>query len=201
MSSTHQSQTKSRSRDAERCKSTVIATAEQLIAQHGSAVSINEIAKAAGYSKSGVLHHFPTREQLLAEVAIAVNARFDAHIESYLDPADTAPGRWLRAYIRALCQDNDTVAQFFRSSALWLEFKKIPTIDAAIAADNETWTRRFTEDGTDPAVAKLIERCTEGIATAISQGDDTIDGVQGTVDLLIKLSYGEALLPGASVDS
>ncbi|MDO4908655.1 MAG: TetR/AcrR family transcriptional regulator [Corynebacterium sp.] len=178
-----------RQRNAQRCKEKVIETAERLIALNGSAVSINDIAREAGYSKSGVLHHFPTREHLLQEVAVATQARFDDLVASYLDPEDTKPGRWLRAYIRALCQDTDAVSQFFRSSALWLEFKKIPLIEAAIAADNKLWTRRFTMDGTDPVIAKLIERATEGIATAISQGDDDINNVEATVELLLRLSY------------
>lgn len=181
--------TSSRSRDAYKCKLAIIEAAEKLYAQKGSAVSINEIAKCAGYSKSGVLHHFPTREHLLAETAAHVNMKFDSHVRAYLDPNDHKPGRWIRAYIKALCQNSSEVSRFFRSSTLWLEFKNVPEINAAIERDNQLWITRFTSDGVDTDTAILITRAAEGIAISISQGDEKISNVQGVVNMLLKLSY------------
>jgi AcrR family transcriptional regulator len=58
----------------------ILNSAIDLIARHGSrGVSLTEIAHAAGVSKAGLLHHFPTKDALL-HAALDVRDQLDPHV-------------------------------------------------------------------------------------------------------------------------
>lgn len=58
----------------------ILDTAVELIAQRGSrGVALGDIAKAAGVSKTGLLHHFPTKDALL-NAAIDLRDAVDRHV-------------------------------------------------------------------------------------------------------------------------
>lgn len=64
--------------DARRAQ--ILDTAVELIAQHGSrGVALGDIAKAAGVSKTGLLHHFPTKDALL-NAALDLRDEVDRHV-------------------------------------------------------------------------------------------------------------------------
>ncbi|ORB24982.1 hypothetical protein BST38_28265 [Mycolicibacterium parafortuitum] len=87
--------------DAERNRSAVLAAAEQVYAEQGVDVSLNEIARRAGIGNATLYRHFPTREALLAEV-------FSGHLEQYCGLAEAAadgddPVAALRDCVTATC--------------------------------------------------------------------------------------------------
>lgn len=68
---------KARNRDAQRTRAAILQAARRLLAdQDFAAVSIRDIAAAAGVSHGLVQHHFGTREQLVAEIIRAEVAEF-----------------------------------------------------------------------------------------------------------------------------
>lgn len=54
--------------DSQRNRQNVLETADRLFAERGAAVSLNEIAAAAGVGAGTVYRHFPTKDALLATV-------------------------------------------------------------------------------------------------------------------------------------
>jgi AcrR family transcriptional regulator len=63
--------------DARANRAKIIAAATDIIEQHGTMASLNEIAKRAGIGPGTLYRHFPTREGLLAEVLVAWVARVE----------------------------------------------------------------------------------------------------------------------------
>lgn len=68
---------------------------------HG--LSLAAVAEAAGVTKGGLLHHFPSREALLGALLERYTADLGAQIAAFLEeePA-SAHGRFTRAYLRAV---------------------------------------------------------------------------------------------------
>lgn len=76
---TAEAQSRNRARGDAR-RAAILDTAVELIARHGSrGVSLGDIAKAAGVSKTGLLHHFPTKEALL-NATVDLRDAVDRHV-------------------------------------------------------------------------------------------------------------------------
>lgn len=92
----------------------LLACTAQLAAEQGiNAVTIQAVAAAAGVTKGGLLHHFPSKEKLIEAVFRDQIEQFDGAIEALLaDDADTH-GCFSRAYINVVLQlsDNPLIAQ------------------------------------------------------------------------------------------
>ena len=73
-------------------KENLIAAAQRAIAEHGTAVRLNQIARQAGITSSAILYHYPDIDDLLVEANRAgmerfYNQRLEA-IASFAEPAD-----------------------------------------------------------------------------------------------------------------
>lgn len=94
-----------RTRDPEQTRLSLLDAARRVLQTQGAALSLDAVAREAGVSKGGLLHHYPSREALLSALALDLLARFRACVEAARD-AEVAgggarPGAWLRAYIEA----------------------------------------------------------------------------------------------------
>ncbi len=91
-----------RARDAERTKKAIVEAARRLFAEQDfSAVSIRDIAAAAGVSHGLVQHHFGTREQLVTEIVRQEVAAFAADPAALPADASLAELDRLRTALRA----------------------------------------------------------------------------------------------------
>lgn len=89
-----------------------------------SAFTIDAVAKEAGITKGGVLHHFPSKEALIDGLIDEVIAALQARIgDALAAEAEGTPGRWLRAYIRTIFAVEDEVLNL------------IPALASAVTAD------------------------------------------------------------------
>ncbi|WP_062205165.1 TetR/AcrR family transcriptional regulator [Demequina salsinemoris] len=90
----------------------IVSTALRLFADAGyERTSMVQVAAAAGLSRAGLLHHFPTKDDLLAAVLEERDRLDDARHFDHLDPAD--PLGWLANLIR-LTAFNATQPQLVR---------------------------------------------------------------------------------------
>mgnify|MGYP002628079013 FL=1 len=73
-------------------KATLLIAAQRAIAEHGTSVRLNQIARVAGVSSSSILYHYPEIEELLMEANRAGMERFYSQrleaIGSITDPAE-----------------------------------------------------------------------------------------------------------------
>lgn len=93
-------------KNAAQTKENVLLAATKLIVQHGAAnLTLDAVARESGVSKGGLLHHFPTKLELLTALVEQLALEFEADISRHLETEPlAASGRWARAYIRATFQ-------------------------------------------------------------------------------------------------
>lgn len=176
--------------EALKTREAVLKAAGQTIAQQGiGAFTLEAVAHAAGVTKGGVLHHFPTKEALMLGLIDQVIEAFNTRLVEALaaEPAGQ-PGRWLRAYIRTVF------------SVRYDDPHLLPALAAAVAADETTLQhirRGFAvshqaalQDGLDPTRATVIRLAVDGLVFARSLNVDVLDqpASQAVYDELMRLT-------------
>lgn len=156
-------------RNPERTRRAVLDAAVSVLAERGTAATLQDIATAAGLSKSGLLHHFPDREALLCAVAEDYLERFRVRVLELVDLSENRPGKVLRAYVRALCgTDSALLAEYGTFGGIWPALEKIPGVQALSDADSDSWFTLFEQDGLDPDRILVVRYAAEGLAIAHS---------------------------------
>lgn len=92
----------SRKKQPETVRRALLDEATKLAAEGGlSAVTVSAVAQAAGVTKGGLFHHFPSKRALVEGVFRDLLERLDAEIDERI-AADPEPrGRYTRAYVEA----------------------------------------------------------------------------------------------------
>lgn len=147
--------------------------AADAVRARGIHASLDEIARFAGVSKGGLIYHFASKEELILELARDQLAAFQASIDAALDPADTAPGRLTRAYIRsAVAPVGDDVA-VRESLALITQLMTLPAVAELARADVERLESALAADGLPADVLALVVAAADGMSTAPLWGAST----------------------------
>lgn len=154
-------------RDAEATRRHILVAAREALAEKGTAVTIQEVADRAGVSKSGLLHHFATKNILLtAVVEFYLDEIFDAVTQRR---EDRSPGSFTRAYVRALCGEDPGVRNLFVTfDDIADQLSSAPWVDELYRSDTERWNRHFLDDGLHFDQLLLVRYAAEGIAMAAS---------------------------------
>ncbi len=80
--------------------------AAKLAAEQGvAALSVQAVADAAGVTKGGLFHHFPSKQVLLEAVMTDLLAALDAEIDDLISQDCEAFGSFTRAYVNAVFSD------------------------------------------------------------------------------------------------
>lgn len=161
--------------DAMQTRETVLKASATVIAQQGTgAFTLDAVAREAGLTKGGVLHHFPSKEALINGLIDQVIAVFNSRLEEELlaEPPE-AHGRWLRAYLRTVFSVHYDVNNL------------IPTLAAAVASDHHTLNRlrqlfavsqqAAIDDGIDPVEATVVRLAIEGVVFTRALSVDVLD--------------------------
>ncbi|WIV55653.1 TetR/AcrR family transcriptional regulator [Amycolatopsis nalaikhensis] len=137
-----------------------------VIRTRGISASLDDIAKAAGVSKGGLLYHFPAKDALVRTLAQDILDTFRAEVHAALDPADTAPGALTRAYVRASLDTSYDEVAVRENIALIAQLISIPEIAELARADAERWDRDLHADGLPDHVVTLVVAAADGASTA-----------------------------------
>lgn len=88
----------------------IIACAQQLILEHGAAVSMEMVAAAAGTSRSTLYRNFTSREHLIADVTLAAGHQLIRMLSSHSMAGKTVGENvtWLCEQIAAMAKNNET---------------------------------------------------------------------------------------------
>ncbi len=161
--------------EAMQTREAVLQAAAHVIAESGmGGFTIDAVAKEAGVTKGGVLHHFSSKEALLDGLIAQVMEMFERRVAEELDAEPKGkPGRWLRAYIRTIF------------SVQHEEMNLIPALAAAAAADEGTIERirksmaqsqaEAEKDGLDPTTATIMRLAVDGMVFTRAFGIDVLD--------------------------
>ncbi|MFN8379546.1 MAG: TetR family transcriptional regulator [Anaerolineae bacterium] len=176
--------------EAMQTREQVLKAAATVIAQQGvNAFTIEAVAQEAGVTKGGVLHHFPSKVDLVTGLIDEVVATFNARLQAELNAEpEGQPGRWLRAYLRTV---------FFADFA---DGNLLPALAASVAAEPDILVRirrsyeesqqAAVDDGIDPVLATIIRLATDGLVFTRAFGMDVLDSVasQNTYQELVRLT-------------
>ena len=136
-------------RDAEHTRRSVLDAAIRSLITEGLGVSIQAIATAAGITKSGLMHHFNNRTELLVSVAEDAIEDFRNQVNDNIDLVENRPGKLLRAYIRTLF-DNLEYQDSYDPAQLWTVLAPMPEITDLLIDDAARWRDDFIADGLNP---------------------------------------------------
>ncbi|MDG6103928.1 TetR/AcrR family transcriptional regulator [Dactylosporangium aurantiacum] len=151
-------------RDAVRTRKALLDGAARAITRHGAAVSLDAVAREAGVSKGGLLHHFRSKDALLAGMVEEWMARFDAAVQRHLDPGDLRPGRLCRAHIRATFDDDvDLDDEVWRDPAVITALLGVPEVLRQAREFDLRSRRQLSADGLHPQRVELIVGALDGL--------------------------------------
>lgn len=179
-----------RTRNTERTRRAVLDAATQVILAKGAAVTLDQVASVAGVSKSGLIHHFGSRDQLVIAVVQDVQERFRQAVLSHLDLSENYPGKMLRAYVRALCAGSSVAgaAHDFTSAAIWGGLHAIPGVAAVTEEHSAWWSEQFAVDGLSLERIQIVRRAAEGVVVAAVYGEENDASIATARRLLLELA-------------
>jgi len=116
-----------RKNDPEALRAKLLDAAAGVIIEHGlPALTLERIARQAGVSKGGLLHHYPGKDALVDGLFEQVVTWFDGLIEAALEPDETCHGRFSRAYLRVIAGIDMTLPEEKRLAVLILMLSSDP---------------------------------------------------------------------------
>src|SRR3954467_7829759 len=90
-----------RKRQPEITQQRLLDVAGELVVEAGvAALTLDAVAKRAGVSKGGLLHHFPSKNALLAAMVGSMVGKFSDAAAAFAARAPARRGRGARAYVR-----------------------------------------------------------------------------------------------------
>lgn len=159
-------------RNRERTRRAILDAGTRLFRERGAGVSLDAIATAAGVSKSGLLHHFSNRDELVRAVARDAIDRLRARVLTQVDLSENYPGKLLRAYIRTLFSSEEAQSHF-DYPGLWDTLALVDGVTEMLMEDARQWRESFALDGLHEDRILLAYNAAEGLI-ANAQWDTNI---------------------------
>lgn len=95
-----------RKKQPEQVRRALLDCAARIAAHRGfSELTVQAVAQAAGVTKGGLFHHFPSKQALVQAVHDEVLQQLNARILAHLASGDVGHGCFTRAYVRAILVD------------------------------------------------------------------------------------------------
>lgn len=180
-------------RNSERTRSAVLAAAAEAMSDRGTGVSLDHIARRAGVSKGGLLHHFPNREALIVALVEDAQQQLRDSVLQHVDLTENRPGKLLRAYVRAMTSGAEATLQYFTAAPSWAGIYQIPKVSEITAADTCWWNDNLAADGLPGDRILVVRRAAEGIAAAVAFGDESPSAADRARVVLLHLADGGEL--------
>jgi len=142
----------------------VLDAAADLVATEGAAkLTLDAVAERVGLSKGGILHHFATKDSLIAAMIEDVVTQFEADLARHMQ-GESGPGSFARAFLRACLDPDGALTRTLRVSAGILAAVAINSqLLAPLRHRYDEWRQRLEDDGIDPAIAELVRSAADGL--------------------------------------
>lgn len=145
--------------------------ARRVLRTHGATLSLDAVAREAGVSKGGLLHHYPTKDHLLVALAHALIDQFHEHLKAAhaheIATNGAAPGAWLRAYIRVnFARDEDAEALTPALAPL----AALPEMLGSFQEAQAFLIREAEADGLPPERAHAVRLACDGLWASRTSG-------------------------------
>lgn len=155
------SPSRSRRKAPDSVRQSLLQATIEVIGDHGlAALTVQDVAQAAGVSKGALFHHFSSKQALVDEAIGALIGEFEARVRALLQENPEGHGRFSRAYVQANFehllqqeQDNDiglTLGNLMEPALLahWRDWKRAMLAEfPGEATDPRLYAARCAADG------------------------------------------------------
>lgn len=140
--------------------------AEALILRESiGSLTLDAVAAQAGASKGGLMHHFASKEKLLAAMVARIVANWRSDVLSAIAATPAGPGRVPRAMLDILeFRGDEWSEQCKRSSRVLIAaLVSFPNLIEPMRAFHRELEVIIASDGLPPGVGEAVIRCTDGL--------------------------------------
>ncbi|MFN4151062.1 MAG: TetR/AcrR family transcriptional regulator [Candidatus Sericytochromatia bacterium] len=138
-----------------------------MVEKGNSKLTLEEVAKEAGVSKGGLLHHFKSKEMLIEEMLRFAISKIDEGFKSFYDKEPEGKGRFLRAYIKSSLDESSCDGEIFFSKQLWSVFlSSMFENHSLIEIFKDSFLHNqemINQDGIDPINILIIRLAVDGL--------------------------------------
>ncbi|GCE29642.1 TetR family transcriptional regulator [Dictyobacter alpinus] len=140
----------------------IVQAASELILTQGVAhLTLEAVAKKAGVSKGGLLHHYPSKEALISGLVNHLDRQFDEELQHVLAAEQPEPGSWLRAYIRTSLQMESEMLE--QGVGLLATLATNPELLAPFQQSFARYQQQAQQAGIDPVMGTIIRLAVDGL--------------------------------------
>jgi AcrR family transcriptional regulator len=124
--------------------------------------TLEQVALEAQVSKGGLLHHFPTKHELLSGLMTQLTQAFELRLQQALEQEqEVKRGRWARAYIRASFEPAENEIEL--TNALANVIINHPELIDQLRQEFAFIEKSFAKDGLTEARATMIRLACDGL--------------------------------------
>jgi AcrR family transcriptional regulator len=141
----------------------LLQAAAQIVIDSGNTqFTLEQVAQAASVSKGGLLHHFPTKLELLSNLMTQLTQTFEVRLQTALEAEPKRKrGRFARAYIRASFEPEPNELEL--TNALANVIVQFPELIDQLHQEFAFIEQQFSKDGLTEARATLIRLACDGL--------------------------------------
>jgi AcrR family transcriptional regulator len=152
--------------DPDELRNTLLDAAEAVVVQQGIAsLTLDAVAREAGVSKGGLLHHYPSKDRLVeALVTRSAEGWRGCYLAAY-ERTPEGPGRMARALLDHCLSDASSWTKELQrsSSACFAALAQNPSLIEPMRATYADLRRRIAEDGLPPGVGEAVAAAIDGL--------------------------------------
>ncbi|MDQ0116129.1 TetR/AcrR family transcriptional regulator [Paenibacillus harenae] len=125
-------------------------------------LTLEAVAKEAGISKGGLLHHFPNKQAL-------INAMVEESTNSYFSNINeraaqtSGAGKWSRAYIEATFVDVNDEHGIEMNAAIIASLFTNPELLIKLQTEYSNLQKKIENDGLDPVLGTIVRLAVDGL--------------------------------------
>ena len=141
----------------------LLEAAAQVAVERGlMAITLDAVARRAGVSKGGLLHHFSNRQALIEALFKELLAQLDRRVKTFISKDQNPRGRFSRAYLLAVAAPTDgyVKGKLLGASALAM------SVDDSLSKLWREWLEKSLEEnseGENSVIARTVRYAADGI--------------------------------------
>lgn len=167
---TDDSRAPGRRRDPAHTRQKLLEATRTLLLSHGTQLSLEAIASAAGVSKGGLLHHFHGKEELFLALMRAAYENFAHAVATRRDAEPERPGRLVRAYLGVTFQNLREIDNPSEYATVLCLLTTVPQVADFAREQLAEWDSALFSDGLDADVVRLVTTAADGLAISALLG-------------------------------
>jgi AcrR family transcriptional regulator len=150
-------------RSGDKTRQAILVAANRIVLDQGvEHLTLEAAAREAGISKGGLLHHFPSKEALIAGMIQTYLERFTEDLTASAEKKNAGlAGSWTRAYLEVTFGDNQRTPRM--NAGLLAALATDPARLAPVQERFADWLALLDEDGVDPVVATIVRLVADGL--------------------------------------